>query len=359
VVVRMTHERSVPTPHSTCRQVDELRPPGARGRQLRSPSDDALSPVRSATSVLARLPQVIDRTALILDIFAQQGATMEGKLQGSSPSSLSPPQPRRAWIIWSVLARASARGPGPDAARVRPPHDPPSHSRRSPPNGELVRVRVHPPPSRAAQAAVVPWSPRCYTNAARRRDSISDGIGAHRRRPALVLSSLRPARPRALPRSRHLTYTGLQSALPPTGSRLQGALESSKRPTCSPRCHAVIPRLEEQMERSSACSATGTWAVVPTVVALNKVDRPRAGGRPRRSGGASTRCRFRRARGRDGRRWSLHRAALRPAWNASPCGFPTGRHGHRLATTWPCAVALRRRGRILPRSISPAPPGHA
>ena len=83
VVGRVVQERPAPTPalyfgRGKIEEIGELA--RAQGANL-FVSDDALSPVQERNiSEMAKL-KVVDRTALILDIFAQRARTAEGKLQ--------------------------------------------------------------------------------------------------------------------------------------------------------------------------------------------------------------------------------------------------------------------------------------
>jgi GTP-binding protein HflX len=83
VVGRITQERRAPTPglYFGKGKVEEIKMLSERERADLVISDDPLSPVqeRNLGGSLGR--RVIDRTALILDIFAQRARTMEGKLQ--------------------------------------------------------------------------------------------------------------------------------------------------------------------------------------------------------------------------------------------------------------------------------------
>jgi GTP-binding protein HflX len=83
VVHRVVQERPAPTPglHFGRGKVDEMGDAArAMGANLMI-SDDALSPVQERNISQALGIKVIDRTALILDIFAQRAHTAEGKLQ--------------------------------------------------------------------------------------------------------------------------------------------------------------------------------------------------------------------------------------------------------------------------------------
>jgi GTP-binding protein HflX len=83
VLTTIVQERSAPTPrlHYGKGKVDEVR---ALARDLGATlliSDDALTPIQERNLSRALDLRVIDRTALILDIFAQRARTSEGKLQ--------------------------------------------------------------------------------------------------------------------------------------------------------------------------------------------------------------------------------------------------------------------------------------
>src|SRR5262245_38194618 len=83
VVGRVTQERTAPTPalYFGRGKVEEI---GAAARAASADlfiSDDELSPIQERNISEALGIKVIDRTALILDIFAQRARTAEGKLQ--------------------------------------------------------------------------------------------------------------------------------------------------------------------------------------------------------------------------------------------------------------------------------------
>jgi GTP-binding protein HflX len=83
VLARVVQEREAPTPplHFGRGKVDEVRDlAGHLGATLLI-SDDPLTPVQERNLQRALKMRVIDRTALILDIFAQRARTSEGKLQ--------------------------------------------------------------------------------------------------------------------------------------------------------------------------------------------------------------------------------------------------------------------------------------
>jgi GTP-binding protein HflX len=83
VVGRVTQERQAPTAslYFGRGKVDEIKALSQRERADLVISDDALSPIQERNLGGSLGLRVIDRTALILDIFAQRARTMEGKLQ--------------------------------------------------------------------------------------------------------------------------------------------------------------------------------------------------------------------------------------------------------------------------------------
>jgi GTP-binding protein HflX len=144
VVGRTTQERQAPTPalYFGKGKVEEIRALSEREHADLVISDDALSPIqeRNLGGTLGR--RVIDRTALILDIFAQRARTMEGKLQVEL-AQLSYLLPRLVGQ-WKHLERLGGgigtRGPGEqqiesDRRIIR--------NRIRKISEELSRVRVH------------------------------------------------------------------------------------------------------------------------------------------------------------------------------------------------------------------------
>ncbi|PYM06606.1 MAG: GTPase HflX [Candidatus Rokuibacteriota bacterium] len=116
VVDRVVQERRAPTPalYFGRGKVDEI---GARAESHDASlliSDDALSPAQEHNIAKALGRKVIDRSALILDIFAQRARTREGKLQVEL-AQLSYLLPRLVGQ-WSHLERLGGgigtRGPG-------------------------------------------------------------------------------------------------------------------------------------------------------------------------------------------------------------------------------------------------------
>jgi GTP-binding protein HflX len=89
-------------------------------------SDDPLSPIQERNISQALGIKVIDRTALILDIFAQRARTSEGKLQVEL-AQLTYLLPRLVgqWSTSSGWAADRHARTGRDAARVGPARDPP------------------------------------------------------------------------------------------------------------------------------------------------------------------------------------------------------------------------------------------
>jgi len=83
VVERLVQERPAPTPslYFGRGKVDEIAQTARRLGANLFISDDALSPIQERNLTAAIGVHVIDRTALILDIFAQRARTAEGKLQ--------------------------------------------------------------------------------------------------------------------------------------------------------------------------------------------------------------------------------------------------------------------------------------
>jgi len=116
VVGRVTQERQAPTPklYFGKGKVDELRASSERERANLMISDDALSPIQERNLGGSLGLKVIDRTALILDIFAQRARTMEGKLQVElAQLEYMLPRLTRAWTHLSRLGGGvGTRGPG-------------------------------------------------------------------------------------------------------------------------------------------------------------------------------------------------------------------------------------------------------
>jgi GTPase len=144
VVGRVTQERAAPTPklYFGKGKVDELKASSERQAANLVISDDSLSPIQERNLGGSLGLKVIDRTALILDIFARRARTMEGKLQVEL-AQLSYLLPRLVGQ-WKHLERLGGgigtRGPGEtqlesDRRMIR--------HRIQKIRGDLNRVRTH------------------------------------------------------------------------------------------------------------------------------------------------------------------------------------------------------------------------
>ncbi|PWU25441.1 MAG: GTPase HflX [Candidatus Rokuibacteriota bacterium] len=144
VVGRVTQERRAPTPalYFGKGKVEEIKTLSQRERADLMIADDPLSPIQERNLGGSLGLRVIDRTALILDIFAQRARTMEGKLQVEL-AQLSYLLPRLVGQ-WKHLERLGGgigtRGPGEqqiesDRRIIR--------NRIRKISSELGRVRVH------------------------------------------------------------------------------------------------------------------------------------------------------------------------------------------------------------------------
>src|SRR5499427_4222557 len=144
VVGRLTQERKAPSAslYFGKGKVEELKTLSRRERADLMISDDPLSPIQERNLGGSLGLRVIDRTALILDIFAQRARTMEGKLQVEL-AQLSYLLPRLVGQ-WKHLERLGGgigtRGPGEqqiesDRRLIR--------NRIRKISEELGRVRVH------------------------------------------------------------------------------------------------------------------------------------------------------------------------------------------------------------------------
>ena len=144
VIGRMTQDRRAPSPalYFGKGKVEEMRDWSKQQGANLMISDDALSPIQERNLGGTLGFKVIDRTALILDIFAQRARTMEGKLQVEL-AQLSYLLPRlvRQWKHLERLGGGiGTRGPGEtqlesDRRMIR--------HRIEKIRGELKRVRVH------------------------------------------------------------------------------------------------------------------------------------------------------------------------------------------------------------------------
>jgi len=281
VVGRMTQERSAPTPklYFGKGKVDELKASSEREGANLMISDDALSPVQERNLGGSLGLKVIDRTALILDIFAQRARTMEGKLQVEL-AQLSYLLPRLVGQ-WKHLERLGGgigtRGPGEtqlesDRRMIR--------HRIEKIRGELGRVRVHRRLLRdRRKAAGVPVVALVgYTNAGK-TTLLNHLTGAEHTAADRLFVTLDPAARLVARASRApfiLTDTvGFIRKLPhQLVAAFKATLEELEE--ADVLLHVVDashPALEEQMEAVESLLGELELGRRPTVVALNKVDR--------------------------------------------------------------------------------------
>jgi len=281
VVGRMTQERSAPTPklYFGKGKVDELKASSEREGANLMISDDALSPVQERNLGGSLGLKVIDRTALILDIFAQRARTMEGKLQVEL-AQLSYLLPRLIGQ-WKHLERLGGgigtRGPGEtqlesDRRMIR--------HRIEKIRGELVRVRVHRRLLRdRRKAAGVPVVALVgYTNAGK-TTLLNHLTGAEHTAADRLFVTLDPAA-RLVSRAPHAPFiltdtVGFIRKLPhQLVAAFKATLEELEE--ADVLLHVVDashPALEEQMEAVESLLGELELGRRPTVVALNKVDR--------------------------------------------------------------------------------------
>ncbi len=281
VVGRMTQERSAPTPklYFGKGKVDELKASSEREGANLMISDDALSPVQERNLGGSLGLKVIDRTALILDIFAQRARTMEGKLQVEL-AQLSYLLPRLIGQ-WKHLERLGGgigtRGPGEtqlesDRRMIR--------HRIEKIRGELGRVRVHRRLLRdRRKAAGVPVVALVgYTNAGK-TTLLNHLTGAEHTAADRLFVTLDPAA-RLVSRPPHAPFiltdtVGFIRKLPhQLVAAFKATLEELEE--ADVLLHVVDashPALEEQMEAVESLLGELELGRRPTVVALNKVDR--------------------------------------------------------------------------------------
>jgi len=281
VVGRVTQERLAPTPklYFGKGKVDELRASSEREGANLMISDDALSPVQERNLGGSLGLKVIDRTALILDIFAQRARTMEGKLQVEL-AQLSYLLPRLVGQ-WKHLERLGGgigtRGPGEsqlesDRRMIR--------HRIEKIRGELGRVRVHRRLLRGRRkAAGVPVVALVgYTNAGK-TTLLNRLTGAEHAAADQLFVTLDPAA-RLVSRTGHpafiLTDTvGFIRKLPhQLVAAFKATLEELEE--ADVLVHVVDashPGLDEQMLAVDSLLAELELGPRPTIVALNKVDR--------------------------------------------------------------------------------------
>jgi len=281
VVGRVTQERLAPTPklYFGKGKVDELRASSEREGADLMISDDALSPVQERNLGGSLGLKVIDRTALILDIFAQRARTMEGKLQVEL-AQLSYLLPRLVGQ-WKHLERLGGgigtRGPGEtqlesDRRMIR--------HRIEKIRGELGRVRVHRRLLRdRRKAAGVPVVALVgYTNAGK-TTLLNRLTGAEHAAADQLFVTLDPAA-RLCSRTGHAPFiltdtVGFIRKLPhQLVAAFKATLEELEE--ADVLVHVVDashPGLDEQMLAVDSLLAELELGPRPTIVALNKVDR--------------------------------------------------------------------------------------
>jgi GTP-binding protein HflX len=281
VVGRITQERLAPTPklYFGKGKVDELRASSEREGANLMISDDSLSPVQERNLGGSLGLKVIDRTALILDIFAQRARTMEGKLQVEL-AQLSYLLPRLVGQ-WKHLERLGGgigtRGPGEtqlesDRRMIR--------HRIEKIRGELGRVRVHRKLLRhRRKAAGVPVVALVgYTNAGK-TTLLNRLTGSEHAAADQLFVTLDPAA-RLVSRSAHAPFiltdtVGFIRKLP---HQLVAAFKATleELDEADVLVHVVDashPGLEEQMLAVDSLLSELELGPRPTIVALNKVDR--------------------------------------------------------------------------------------
>jgi GTPase len=285
VVGRVTQERLAPTPrlYFGKGKVDELKASSEREGANLMISDDSLSPVQERNLGGSLGLKVIDRTALILDIFAQRARTMEGKLQVEL-AQLSYLLPRLVGQ-WKHLERLGGgigtRGPGEtqlesDRRMIR--------HRIEKIRGELGRVRVHRRLLRdRRKAAGVPVVALVgYTNAGK-TTLLNRLTGAEHAAADRLFVTLDPAA-RLVSRAGHAPFiltdtVGFIRKLP---HQLVAAFKATleELDEADVLVHVVDashPALDEQMLAVDSLLGELELGRRPTIVALNKVDRLEAG----------------------------------------------------------------------------------
>ena len=281
VVGRVTQERQAPTPqlYFGKGKVDELRASSEREGANLMISDDPLSPVQERNLGGSLGLKVIDRTALILDIFAQRASTMEGKLQVEL-AQLSYLLPRLVGQ-WKHLERLGGgigtRGPGEtqlesDRRMIR--------HRIEKIRGELGRVRVHRRLLRdRRKAAGVPVVALVgYTNAGK-TTLLNHLTGAEHTAADRLFVTLDPAarvvsRPSRAPFILTDTVGFIRKLPHQLVAAFKATLEELEE--ADVLLHVVDashPGLDEQMEAVDSLLGELELGGRPTIVALNKVDR--------------------------------------------------------------------------------------
>ena len=281
VVGRVTQERQAPTPqlYFGKGKVDELKASSEREGANLMISDDPLSPVQERNLGGSLGLKVIDRTALILDIFAQRARTMEGKLQVEL-AQLSYLLPRLVGQ-WKHLERLGGgigtRGPGEtqlesDRRMIR--------HRIEKIRGELGRVRVHRRLLRdRRKAAGVPVVALVgYTNAGKTTLLNHLTGAAHTAADRLFVTLDPAARVVSRPSRAPFILTDTVGFIRKLPHQLVAAFKATleELEEADVLLHVVDashPGLDEQMEAVESLLGELELGDRPTIVALNKVDR--------------------------------------------------------------------------------------
>jgi len=281
VVGRVTQERAAPTPklYFGKGKVDELKTSSQRQAANLVISDDSLSPIQERNLGGSLGLKVIDRTALILDIFAQRARTMEGKLQVEL-AQLSYLLPRLVGQ-WKHLERLGGgigtRGPGEtqlesDRRMIR--------HRIQKIRGDLNRVRTHRRLLRdRRKASGLPVAALVgYTNAGK-TTLLNQLTGAGHMAADQLFVTLDPTA-RLVSRAGHAPFiltdtVGFIRKLPhQLIAAFKATLEELEE--ADVLVHVVDashPGLEEQMAAVESLLTELELTGRPSIVALNKVDR--------------------------------------------------------------------------------------
>ncbi|HET7877077.1 MAG TPA: GTPase HflX [Methylomirabilota bacterium] len=281
VVGRATQERRAPTPalYFGRGKVEEIRTLSERQAADLVIADDPLSPVQERNLGGSLGVRVIDRTALILDIFAQRARTMEGKLQVEL-AQLSYLLPRLVGR-WKHLERLGGgigtRGPGEtqiesDRRLIR--------RRIQKLREELGRVRVHRRLQRdRRRASGMPVVALVgYTNAGK-TTLLNRLTGAGRTAADQLFSTLDPtARLVSIPPHIEFVLTDTVGFIRKLPHQLVAAFkatleELSEADVLLHVVDASHPGLDEHMAAVEGLLAELELAHRPTIVALNKADR--------------------------------------------------------------------------------------
>jgi GTP-binding protein HflX len=281
VVGRVTQERRAPTPalYFGRGKVEEIKALSQRERADLMISDDPLSPVQERNLGGSLGLRVIDRTALILDIFAQRARTMEGKLQVEL-AQLSYLLPRLVGQ-WKHLERLGGgigtRGPGEqqiesDRRIIR--------NRIRKISSELHRVRVHRRLLRdRRKASGVPVAALVgYTNAGK-TTLLNRLTGSSRAAADRLFMTLDPAaRLVSIPPHAPFVLTDTVGFIKKLPHQLVAAFKATLEELAEADVliHVVDashPGLDEQVAAVESLLGELELAGRPTIVALNKVDR--------------------------------------------------------------------------------------